>query len=104
MIVFLSLGQIEIYCIFIENNGSKSCVYRKLFVYLHSIKELNNIIIHPQKNVIMFALFFLYVLIIAVAVFVLKLILWILLIPILWTYFTIADAIKRKKKVARQRK
>jgi len=45
----------------------------------------------------MFALFFLYVLIIAVAVFVLKLILWILLIPILWTYFTIADAIKRKK-------
>ena len=31
----------------------------------------------------MFALFFLYVLIIAVAVFVLKLILWILLIPIL---------------------
>ncbi len=52
----------------------------------------------------MFALFFLYVLIIAVAVFVLKLILWILLIPILWTYFTIADAIDRKKKVARQRK
>jgi hypothetical protein len=71
---------------------------------LHSIKELNNIIIHPQKDVIMFALFFLYVLILAVAVFVLKLILWILLIPILWTYFTIADAIKRKKKVARQRK
>ena len=69
-----------------------------------SIKELNNIIIHPQKDVIMFALFFLYVLILAVAVFVLKLILWILLIPILWTYFTIADAIKRKKKVARQRK
>ena len=102
--MFLSLGQIEIYCIFIENNGSKSCVYRKLFVYLHSIKELNNIIIHPQKDVIMFALFFLYVLIIAVAVFVLKLILWVLLIPILWTYFTIADAIKRKKKVARQRK
>ena len=100
----MSLGQIEIYCIFIENNGSKSCVYRKLFVYLHSIKELNNIIIHPQKDVIMFALFFLYVLIIAVAVFVLKLILWILLIPILWTYFTIADAIGRKKKVARQRK
>ena len=85
MIVFLSLGQIEIYCIFIENNGSKSCLYRKLFVYLHSIKELNNIIIHPQKDVIMFALFFLYVLIIAVAVFVLKLILWILLIPILWS-------------------
>ena len=104
MIVFLSLGQIEIYCIFIENNGSKSCVYRKLFVYLHSIKELNNIIIHPQKDVIMFALFFLYVLIIAVAVFVLKLILWILLIPILWIYFSIADAIGRKKKVARQRK
>ena len=100
----MSLGQIEICCIFIENNGSKSCVYRKLFVYLHSIKEFNNIIIHPQKDVIMFALFFLYVLIIAVAVFVLKLILWILLIPILWTYFTIADAIKRKKKVARQRK
>ena len=71
---------------------------------MHSIKELNNIIIHSQKDVIMFALFFLYVLIIAVAVFVLKLILWILLIPILWTYFTIADAIKRKKKVARQRK
>ena len=71
---------------------------------MHSIKELNNIIIHPQTDVIMFALFFLYVLIIAVAVFVLKLILWILLIPILWTYFTIADAIKRKKKVARQRK
>ncbi len=71
---------------------------------MHSIKELNNIIIHPQKDVIMFALFFLYVLILAVAVFVLKLILWILLIPILWTYFTIADAIKRKKKVARQRK
>lgn len=71
---------------------------------MHSIKELNNIIIHPQKDVIMFALFFLYVLIIAVAVFVLKLILWILLIPILWTYFTIADAIDRKKKVARQRK
>lgn len=71
---------------------------------MHSIKELNNIIIHPQKDVIMFALFFLYVLILAVAVFVLKLILWILLIPILWTYFTIADAIDRKKKVARQRK
>lgn len=71
---------------------------------MHKIKELNNIIIHPQKDVIMFALFFLYVLILAVAVFVLKLILWILLIPILWTYFTIADAIKRKKKVARQRK
>ena len=71
---------------------------------MHSIKELNNIIIHPQKDVIMFALFFLYVLIIAVAVFVLKLILWILLIPILWTYFTIADVIGRKKKVARQRK
>lgn len=71
---------------------------------MHSIKELNNIIIHPQKDVIMFALFFLYVLILAVAVFVLKLILWVLLIPILWTYFTIADAIKRKKKVARQRK
>lgn len=71
---------------------------------MHSIKELNNIIIHPQKDVIMFALFFLYVLIIAVAVFVLKLILWILLIPILWTYFTIANAIDRKKKVARQRK
>ena len=71
---------------------------------MHSIKELNNIIIHPQKDVIMFALFFLYVLILAVAVFVLKLILWILLIPILWTYFTIADAIKRKKKLARQRK
>ena len=52
----------------------------------------------------MFALFFLYVLIIAVAVFVLKLILWILLIPILWTYFTISNAIKRKKNVARQRK
>lgn len=52
----------------------------------------------------MFALFFLYVLIIAVAVFVLKFILWILLIPILWTYFTISDAINRKKKVARQRK
>ena len=102
--MFLSLGQIEIYCIFIENNGSKSCAYRKLFVYLHSIKEFNNIIIHPQKDVIMFALFFLYVLIIAVAVFVLKLILWILLIPILWTYFTISDAIGRKKKVARQRK
>lgn len=102
--MFLSLGQIDIYCIFIKNNGSKSCVYRKIFVYLHSIKELNNIIIHPQKDVIMFALFFLYVLIIAVAVFVLKLILWILLIPILWTYFTIADAIGRKKKVARQRK
>ena len=71
---------------------------------MHSIKELNNIIIHPQKDVIMFALFFLYVLIIAVAVFVLKLILWILLIPILWTYFTIANAIDRKKKVARQRR
>ena len=71
---------------------------------MHSIKELNNIISHPQKDVIMFALFFLYVLIIAVAVFVLKLILWILLIPILWTYFTISDAINRKKKVARQRK
>lgn len=71
---------------------------------MHSIKELNNIIIHPQKDVIMFALFFLYVLIIAVAVFVLKLILWILLIPILWTYFTISNAIKRKKNVARQRK
>ena len=71
---------------------------------MHSIKELNNIIIHPQKDVIMFALFFLYALIIVVVVFVLKLILWILLIPILWTYFTIADAIKRKKKVARQRK
>lgn len=71
---------------------------------MHSIKELNNIIIHPQKDVIMFALFFLYVLIIAVAVFVFKLILWILLIPILWTYFTIANAIDRKKKVARQRK
>ena len=71
---------------------------------MHSIKELNNIIIHPQKDVIMFALFFLYVLILAVAVFVLKLILWILLIPILWTYFTISDAINRKKKVARQRK
>lgn len=71
---------------------------------MHSIKELNSIIIHPQKDVIMFALFFLYVLIIAVAVFVLKLILWILLIPILWTYFTIANAIDRKKKVARQRK
>lgn len=100
----MSLGQIDIYCIFIENNGSKSCVRRKIFVYLHSIKGLNNIIIHPQKDVIMFALFFLYALIIAVAVFVLKLILWILLIPILWTYFTIADAIDRKKKVARQRK
>lgn len=97
----MSLGQIEIYCIFIENNGSKSCVYRKLFVYSHSIKELNNIIIHPQKDVIMFALFFLYVLIIAAAVFVLKLILWILLIPILLTYFTISDAINRKKKVAK---
>ena len=71
---------------------------------MHSIKELNNIIIHPQKDVVMFALFFLYVLILAVAVFVLKLILWVLLIPILWTYFTIADAIKRKKKVARQHK
>lgn len=102
--MFLSLGQIVIYCIFIENNDSKSCIYRKLFVYLHSIKELNNIIIHPQKDVIMFALFFLYALIFVVVVFVLKLILWILLIPILWTYFTIADAIKRKKKVARQRK
>ena len=71
---------------------------------MHSIKELNNIIIHPQKDVIMFALFFLYALIFVVVVFVLKLILWILLIPILWTYFTIADAINRKKKVARQRK
>lgn len=71
---------------------------------MYSIKEFNNIIIHPQKDVIMFALFFLYALIIVVAVFVLKLILWILLIPILWTYFTIADAINRKKKVARQRK
>ena len=71
---------------------------------MHSIKELNNIIIHPQKDVIMFALFFLYALIFVVVVFVLKLILWILLIPILWTYFTIADAISRKKKVARQRK
>lgn len=71
---------------------------------MYRIKELYNIIIHPQKDVIMFALFFLYVLIIAVAVFVLKFILWILLIPILWTYFTISDAINRKKKVARQRK
>ena len=76
---------------------------------MHSNKELYNIIIHPQKDDIMFALiFFLYALIIAVvvsvAVFVLKLTLWILLIPILWTYFTIADAIDRKKKVARQRK
>lgn len=75
---------------------------------MYRIKELYNIIIHPQKDVIMFALFVLYALIIAVvvsvAVFFLKLILWILLIPILWTYFTIADAIDRKKKVARHRK
>ena len=75
---------------------------------MHSIKELNNIIIHPQKDVIMFALFFLYVLIIAAVVaavvLVLKIVFWALMFPILWIGFSIANAIDRRKKVARQRR
>ena len=75
---------------------------------MHSIKELNNIIIHPQKDVIMFALFFLYALIIAVVigavVLVLKVVFWALMFPILWIGFSIANLVDRKKKVARQRR
>ena len=56
----------------------------------------------------MFALFFLYALIIAVVIFVvvlvLKIIFWALMFPILWIGFSIANAIDRRKKVARQQR
>ena len=58
----------------------------------------------------MFALFFLYVLIIAFAVvigavvLVLKVLFWALMFPILWISFSIANLIDRKKKMARQRR
>lgn len=56
----------------------------------------------------MFALFFLYALIIAVVIFVvvlvLKIIFWALMFPILWIGFSIANAIDRRKKVARLRR
>ena len=57
----------------------------------------------------MFALFFLYALIIAAVVaavvLVLKIVFWALMFPILWIGFSIANALdRRKKKVARQRK
>jgi len=56
----------------------------------------------------MFALFFLYALIIAVVigavVLVLKVLFWALMFPILWIGFSIANLVDRKKKVARQRR
>ena len=52
----------------------------------------------------MFALFFLYALIIAAVVVVLKIVFWALMFPILWIGFSIANAIDRRKKVARQRR
>lgn len=52
----------------------------------------------------MFALFFLYALIIAAVVLVLKIVFWALMFPILWICFSIANAIDRRKKVARQRR
>ena len=52
----------------------------------------------------MFALFFLYALIIAAVVLVLKIVFWALMFPILWIGFSIANAIDRRKKVARQRR
>ena len=56
----------------------------------------------------MFALFFLYALIITVVicavVLVLKVLFWALMFPILWIGFSIANAVERRKKVARQRK
>ena len=54
----------------------------------------------------MFALFFLYALIItavvAAVVLVLKIVFWALMFPILWIGFSIANAIDRRKKEARQ--
>ena len=56
----------------------------------------------------MFALFFLYALIITVViaavVLVLKIVFWALMFPILMIGFSIANTIDRRKKVARQRK
>ena len=52
----------------------------------------------------MFALFFLYALIIVAVVLVLKIVFWALMFPILWIGFSIANAIDRRKKVARQRR
>ena len=56
----------------------------------------------------MFALFFLYALIIAVVigavVLVLKVIFWALMFPILWIGFSIVNLVDRKKKVSRQRR
>ena len=55
----------------------------------------------------MFALFFLYALIIAAVVaavvLVLKIVFWALMLPMLWIGCSIADAIERRKKVARGR-
>jgi hypothetical protein len=56
----------------------------------------------------MFALFFLYALIIAAVVaavvLVLKIVFWALMFPILWICFSIANVIDRRKKEARQRR
>ncbi len=52
----------------------------------------------------MFALFFLYALIIVAVVLVLKIVFWALMFPILWIGFSIANAIDRRKKVARHRR
>ena len=56
----------------------------------------------------MFALFFLYALIITVViaavVLILKIVFWALIFPILWIGFSIANAIDRRKKEARQRR
>ena len=56
----------------------------------------------------MFALFFLYALIITVViaavVLVLKIVFWAMMFPILWIGFSIANLVDRKKKVARQRR
>ena len=56
----------------------------------------------------MFALFFLYAFIIAAVVaavvLVLKIVFWALMFPILWIGFSIANAIDRRNKVARQRR
>ena len=65
---------------------------------------VNKHIYSPLNDVIMFALFFLYALIIAAVVLVLKIVFWALMFPILWIGFSIANAIDRRKKVARQRR
>lgn len=70
--------------------------------------ELTNIIIHPLNAFVMFALIFLYALIISAiigaVILVLKLVLWAVLWVVLWIGFSIANLVERRKKAVRQRR